>query len=180
MGHPQSDMIEKIIKADYYITRFARKYAADLVGIPLCGAAIVFGLMLLLSVSPITDKYSEMACLYPPWPAAIVTGALLCALKNWEGPNRSSLFAWALPAAYLLAVLELDRASTLSAYAWKGWRDMLAHRCDGEDCFGPVLACVPLVFSLAYSATALALSFIHRKPRNPGKKCLETRGREAG
>jgi hypothetical protein len=169
-------MIRRLLHVDKQISKLAKQYAPELVGVPLSGFVIVFAVLLAFGVSPIIDKYSDEVCLYPPWPVAIATGALLCALKNWDGPNPSSLFTWVLPAVYFLAVLGSDRASPTSVYAWQGWRDMLAHKCVGEDCFGPALACVPLVFSLSYSVTAGFLSFIKRKPVNPEDKMRGTNG----
>jgi len=161
-----NNIINIILNANNSVIQFSRKYSMELVGVPLIGIATVFALGLVLSAIPIANKFSDRLCLFPPWPAAIVAGALICVLKNLEGPTRPCLFTWVLPAGYFLAALASALTSPPSTHAWQGWTDMVAHKCDGEDCFDPMLACIPLTFSLSYSATAGVLWLIKHQVRN--------------
>jgi hypothetical protein len=154
---------------DRYIAQFAKKYGFQLVGVPLIGAAIVFVGGILLGLSPSTSNFADSVSFFPPWPLAIVTGAVFCLVRNRRAVSSAAMFAWAVPGTYFLIYIESLRNSSVSADAWQGWHEMFAHSCAGESCFDPILACVPVVFSLSYSATA-AILWSLQKLRNSGDR----------
>lgn len=146
-----------MLRIERYIGEFAKKYGFEFVGVPLAGAAMVFVGSMLLALNPFTAKFAERLSLFPPWPLAIVLGVAFCLVKNRNALSLAAPFAWALPAAYVLMCIISIPFSVYPAYEWQDWRDMFTYSCPGEGCFGPIMACVPLVFSLSYSATAVIL-----------------------
>ena len=149
-----------IFRFERHISEIARKHGWELIGVPAAGCACVF----VFAASQIAGRFSDRIALFPPWPVPIVVGVIFGLVKNRKSISAAAFFVWALPAIWFLFYLWGQWTSTRE-YAWQGWHAMFAHTCEGESCLDPIFACVPLVFSATYSATAAILWGTRRRAR---------------
>jgi hypothetical protein len=159
-----------IFRFERRISEIAKNHGWELIGVPAAGCACIFA----IGVSQIAGRFSDQITLFPPWPVPIAVGVIFGFVKNRKSVSAAAFFVWVLPAIWLLFGLWGQWTSTIREYAWQGWHAMFAHTCEGEDCLGPIFACVPLVFSVAYSTTAAILWGIRRKTRKIHNEPLRT------
>jgi hypothetical protein len=137
-----------------------RVYGPEIVGIPILGTLMAFGAALLFGfLGQAISKQVDFALSFPPWPLLLIIGVTVSIVRNRSSASPGALFAWVLPLVYFSAFAKSLWTAEVPNYTRQGWDAMFAHTCGGEGCFDPILACVPLVFSLSYSATALALRY---------------------
>jgi hypothetical protein len=138
-----------------------KMYGQELIGVPIVGALMVFGAGFVLSFSQRIDR----ALLFPPWPLLIVVGITVSVARNRSSNFLGVLFTWVFPLGYFLLFAKSLWTPKVPNYTRQVWEEMFTGTC-GEECADPILACVPLVFSVSYSASALLLRLVARGKRS--------------
>lgn len=139
-------------------------YGPEIVIVPILGTVTAFGMDLFFGLlGRAISKQVDFALLFPPWPLLLIIGVTFSIVRNRSSVSPGALFTWTLPLICFLVYAKSLWAAEVPNYARQGWDAMFAHTCGGEGCFEPILACVPLVFSLSYSTTALILWLVIRR-----------------
>ena len=136
-------------------------YGPEVVIVPILGTVTAFGMDLFFGLlGQAISKQVDFALLFPPWPLLLIIGVTFSIVRNRSSVSPGALFTWTLPLICFLVYAKSLWTAEVPNYARQGWDAMFAHTCGGEGCFEPILACVPLVFSVSYSAAALTLKYI--------------------
>lgn len=145
--------------------RAALRRFTDLVGIPYLAAFVVFLIALLLSAVVPPGSSIEHFIGAPVFGLPVLVGGLAGYIINRKQFLWTAIFAWVIPAVvFWIAYWELTQPQNLNP---QPWRNLVGTDCGSSECLYELLATIPLVCGVAYSATALAMHLRHRRIIEP-------------